>query len=240
MGPAIAMLSSLSSAAPEGERTGALFTSDITGAPVNLNIYDSKEDVYLNGGPSESAPREAAGLPAGDYYFQVTSPSGRTLLSQDAVACRIVTVGVDGTFTGVGSSDPSCDHATGTDLEQGVGYLDCDAPGNKQCFVPRYSKVDTFKVRTQGGAEIDTRFEKAGVLVDGLAAHWTDTLGAHNVKFSEWNPALLALHEAHVEAVEPGRHTITVYDQDGCTIDHVITPSGTIVYPAGGRVSVRR
>lgn len=263
LGLAIAMLTAPSWAAPEVQLSGAIFTSDVTGAPVNLNIYDDKGDVYLNGGPGASAPQEAAGLPAGDYYFQVTDPSGKTLLSQDEVECRVVTVDAEGTFAGVGNSDQTCEHATGTDTEQGgatvqlmpyadtpnrggvykvwitpVGYLDCDAPGNKNCFVPRYSKVDNFKVRTQGGAEIDTRFEKGGQYVDGLAAHWTDTLGAHNVKYSEWKPALLAFHEAHVEAVEPGVHTITVFNQDECIIDHVHTPGGETLYPVGGQVSV--
>jgi hypothetical protein len=53
---------------------------------VNLNIYDAKEDVYLNGGPGINAPDDAAGLPAGTYSFQVTDPSGKTLLSSDDVS----------------------------------------------------------------------------------------------------------------------------------------------------------
>ena len=31
--------------------SGAIFTTDASGVPVNLNIYAAKEDVYLNGGP---------------------------------------------------------------------------------------------------------------------------------------------------------------------------------------------
>jgi len=59
---------------------------------VNANIYDAKEDVYLDGGPGPNAPQHAAGLPDGNYYFQVTDPSGKTLLSTDPVLCREVRV----------------------------------------------------------------------------------------------------------------------------------------------------
>ena len=49
---------------PETALSGAIFTTDRTGKPVNLNIYDMKRDVYLNGGPGINAPDDAAGLPA--------------------------------------------------------------------------------------------------------------------------------------------------------------------------------
>ncbi len=69
--------------------SGAIFTTDATGTVVNANIYDAKEDVYLNGGPQN---RNSAGLsPDGVYYFQVTEPSGNSngvLLSTDPAVCR--------------------------------------------------------------------------------------------------------------------------------------------------------
>jgi len=75
--------------------SGAIFTTDITGARVNQNLYATKcgpTGVYLDGGPGPNAPATAAGLPDGDYYFQVTDPSGKKLLSIDPVANRKVTV----------------------------------------------------------------------------------------------------------------------------------------------------
>ncbi|MGH9842146.1 MAG: hypothetical protein ACREEM_25615, partial [Blastocatellia bacterium] len=72
--------------------SGAIFTTTANGDTVNANIYDSCEDVYLNGGPPPNAPCGAAGLPDGQYYFQVTDPSGMTLLSTDDVAERLVQV----------------------------------------------------------------------------------------------------------------------------------------------------
>src|SRR5437867_688071 len=55
--------------------SGAIFTTDASGATVNGNIYQSKADVYLDGGPPPNAPCTSAGLDDGDYYFQVTTPS---------------------------------------------------------------------------------------------------------------------------------------------------------------------
>ena len=86
--------------------TGAIFTTDFTGTVVNGNQYDSPCSVYLDGGPGPHAPAHAAGLPDGDYYFQVTDPSGQQLLSTDPVSNRRFTVsgGVIIVYDGVGGS----------------------------------------------------------------------------------------------------------------------------------------
>src|SRR5229473_4618674 len=94
--------------------SGAIFTTDITGGVVNQNSYATKcgaTGVYLDGGPGPSAPATAAGLPDGDYYFQVTDPSGKTLLSTDAVKFRQfhVSGGVISGLSGAGN------HGTGFD-----------------------------------------------------------------------------------------------------------------------------
>ncbi len=61
---------------------GAIFTTTPLGDIVNENVrYQSKEEVFLDGGPGPQAPRTAAALPEGLYYFQVTDPSGKCLLS---------------------------------------------------------------------------------------------------------------------------------------------------------------
>ena len=243
--------------------SGAIFTTDASGVPVNLNIYDAKEDVYLNGGPGINAPDDAAGLPAGTYTFQVTDPSGKTLLSSDDPVCRQVIVNAQGVFAGVVAAG-GCEHATGADGEDGGATvqlfpyddtpnnggvykvwvtqttdLDCAAPGNKHCFVPAASKTDNFKVRQPVVVEIDTRFYKGNVgPIDGLRADWTDTNGATNTKYSEYNPAVLAFHEAHVEAAEEGRHTITIKSQTGCTVKSALTPTGATILAKGGTLKV--
>ena len=61
--------------------SGAIFTTNVDGVFVNGNVYDAPDEVYLNGGPRANGNCTAAGLPDGVYYFQVTDPSGRMLLS---------------------------------------------------------------------------------------------------------------------------------------------------------------
>jgi hypothetical protein len=97
--------------------SGAIFTTDVNGSIVNANVqYASKCDVYLNGGPGNHAPASAAGLPTGDYYFQVTDPNGKTLLSTDVVANRrfhVSSAGVIDAYSGNGGPV----HPTGVDQD---------------------------------------------------------------------------------------------------------------------------
>lgn len=240
--------------------TGAIFTTLPDGSAVNFNIYDSKDDVYLDGGPGIQAPQTAAGLDDGTYVFQVTDPSGKTLLSQDEARCRQFTVS-NGVIDGVVVT--GCEHVTGVDVDHGavtvqlMPYADtpnnggvykvwvtfvedfiagCEAlgvangldavdcgqrGGNRHGFVPSHSKTDNFKVGDEDPGEIDTRFWKDGVALDGMKITWYDTNGASNVKYSEWNPDNMVFHEAHVEAVERGVHHIQIEDQPGCEVHDV-------------------
>lgn len=91
--------------------SGAIFTSDQAGQPVNQNIYSYAQDVYLNGGPNNN---NSSGLPANTtFYFQVTDPSGRVLLSADLAECRQVVTNADGRIYGV-PAGPGCFHSVGT------------------------------------------------------------------------------------------------------------------------------
>src|ERR1035441_6550276 len=63
---------------------------------------------------ARNAPAGAAGLPEGDYYFQVTDPNGGTLLSTDVVSNRRLHVSSNGVFDAYsGFGGPS--HPTGID-----------------------------------------------------------------------------------------------------------------------------
>jgi len=157
--------------------SGAIFTTDITGAIVNQNQYSAKcgpSGVYLDGGPGPSAPATAAGLPDGDYYFQVTDPSGKTLLSTDAVQFRVLTVSgglitsasIHPTFPNTGGSGgvtvelcPFNDTPNNGGVYKAwvtpVGqFLGDPTKVDNSCgngcfhgFVPAFSKVDNFKVK---------------------------------------------------------------------------------------------
>jgi len=99
--------------------SGAIFTTEADGSPVNANIYDHKDDVYLNGGPNKG-PCTASRLDDDDdYYFQVTDPSGQVLLSLDAITARRFGVSADGVINGLGDTrippETQGTHLTGTD-----------------------------------------------------------------------------------------------------------------------------
>ena len=59
-----------------GPMDGAIHTTDSSCGGVNVNIYASKSDVYLEGGPKNPG---SAGLDDGEYYVQVTEPNGTLL-----------------------------------------------------------------------------------------------------------------------------------------------------------------
>jgi hypothetical protein len=166
--------------------SGAIFTTDLDGVIVNGNTkYQTKcgpdfnpagiDGVWLDGGPGPNAPATAAGLPDGDYYFQVTDPSGKKLLSTDPVKDRCVTVSggfiTDNCLVGPGTHNlrPSADNGVVVELcpfddtpnNGGVykawmtpvgDYLgnpdNVDNPCHNGCFhgfIPAASKTDNFK-----------------------------------------------------------------------------------------------
>lgn len=116
------LLASYAGAAPP--LPGAIFTTDADGVIVNGNTkYGSKcglTGVWLDGGPGPNAPPTAAGLPGGDYYFQVTDPSGKKLLSTDPQMDRCVTVNNSGIITG---NCPSGTHVERPSADAGSGNV---------------------------------------------------------------------------------------------------------------------
>lgn len=170
----LGLSASLHSAPP---LSGAIFTTDAHGNVVNGNIYDAKCDVYLDGGPGPNAPPNAASLPDGDYYFQVTDPSGQTLLSTDSIGNREFTVedGLIKSHSGTHGTNSDSDYGSeGAIVIQLCPYLDTPNPGGvykvwvtpvedyvaQNCgngcfhgFLPRASKTDNFKVRNGDGKQ---------------------------------------------------------------------------------------
>jgi hypothetical protein len=112
--------------------SGAIFTTLPDGSEVNFNSFDSKDMVYLDGGPGPGAPATAAGLDDGTYVFQVTNPSGKVLLSTDPAKCRRFTVS-GGIITGVVAAG-GCEHKTGLDVDHGATTMQlipyADTPNN--------------------------------------------------------------------------------------------------------------
>jgi hypothetical protein len=161
---------------------GAIFTTTNGGTTVNGNIYASKDAVYLNGGPQPNAPCGVGGLePDGDYYFQVTDPSGATLLSTDPIENRRVTVSGGLITAYVDDNVDPPPHVTGDGkcpdaisvqlapyndtLNSGgeykvwmtpVGSYSTDTTVGTFGFINSQSKTDNFKVRTSSnGTDLD-------------------------------------------------------------------------------------
>jgi hypothetical protein len=126
---------------------GAIFTTDSGCTGVNVNLFDTKQDVYLDGGPAHPG---AAGLPDGYYYVQVTEPNG-TLLGHSLDAPVHVT---DGEFD---NCYQLWDILVYPD-DVTPGYDDTTNPGGEykvwvsqdSGFPENSSKTDNFKVKAEG------------------------------------------------------------------------------------------
>ena len=137
---------------------GAIWTTDPTCSGVDLNIYSDKHDVYLNGGPAHGTH-----LPAGDYYVQVTDPSGACVLGTSVPTGTPTPfhVNADGSTnciqlcTYLINGDGGC-AANGVDPN--CGFNDTTNPGGEykvwvstdSSFTNNSTKTDNFKVRTSG------------------------------------------------------------------------------------------
>jgi hypothetical protein len=224
--------------------SGAIFTTTANGDEVNANHFPTKLDVYLDGGPGPGAPQTAAGLDDGFYYFQVTDPSGKTLLSEDDIGCRRFEVR-DGVIFAYAPEACPAPHAVGVDEDHGAVTIglapfadtpnpggvykvwvtfveDYQPPDGKHGFVPGHTKTDNFKIGERPIKECDTLFidRNTGELLSGLGITWIDTLGSSNKKWSYFVP-FWNIVEAHVEAVEDGDHFIVVENQPGCTVGEI-------------------
>ena len=153
IGLAVALVVALATArsATAHAPSGAIFTTLADGSEVNVNLFPTKESVYLDGGPGPGAPATAAGLDDGTYVFQITDPSGKTLLSTDPARCRQFTVS-GGLISGVVDVAPlgvaGCEHVTGTDTDHGaktvqmMPYDNTTNPGG--VYKARVTRLDDF------------------------------------------------------------------------------------------------
>jgi len=133
---------------------GAIFTTDSTCTGVDLNIYASKLDVYLDGGPAHPG---AAGLPDGEYYVQITNPGGDVLLGTSiGTVDETPIVVVDGEFV-------QCYQMWAVLIQPdgSPGYADTPNPGgeykvwvsNEPAFINDSTKTDNFKVKEENPPE---------------------------------------------------------------------------------------
>ena len=189
--------------------SGAIFTTDSTCTGVNLNIYDDKDDVYIDGGPDHPG---AAGLPDGNYCVQVTDPSGQTVLGlSDPEAVTVV----DGEFVecyqltailktaSSGFTVPGFDDTPNEGGEYKVWVsTDCTFANNS-------SKTDNFQVKEEcpKGEVTVTAFYDANT--NGLQDEGEADLGGWEFHVFAHNNLHLTKHTARSAYVRIGAYTIT-------------------------------
>jgi hypothetical protein len=137
----------------ENPVSGAVFTSDSTCSGVDLNIYGTQDEVYVDGGPAHPG---AAGLPDGTYYIRVTEPDG-TLLGTS------IGTGNDQPIIVSGGEFANC-YQLSSILKKASdgspGYDTTTNPGgeykvwisNDPNFLNNSTKTDNFKVKVGGGS----------------------------------------------------------------------------------------
>jgi len=130
--------------------TGAIFTTDSTCSGVNVNIFTSKDAVYIDGGPQGGG----SGLPDGSYYVQVTEPNGTLLGSSVSPPAPVSTqplVIANGHAVNCIQLSAVLSKAS----DGSAGYDDTTNPGGEYkvwasldpTFPESDSKTDNFKVR---------------------------------------------------------------------------------------------
>lgn len=128
--------------------SGAIFTTDSQCSGTNVNIFGSKEDVYLDGGPVKPG---AAGLPNGYYYVKVTAPDG-TLLGYNNLAVIQVSNGEFVQCYQLWSIlFKASDNTQGYDTTPNPGGVYKVWISQNPDFSPADSKTDNFKVLGDGG-----------------------------------------------------------------------------------------
>jgi hypothetical protein len=133
---------------------GAIFTTDSACVGTNVNIFGSKDAVYVDGGPAHTG---AAGLPDGSYYVQVTEPNG-TVLGQSVTASVSVS---GGEFAQCYQLSAILFTASSTYTTP--GYVTTSNPGGEYkvwvstdpLFASSASKTDNFKVHEVAGCPPD-------------------------------------------------------------------------------------
>ncbi len=211
--------------------TGAIFTTDASGMLVNGNIYQVATDVYLNGGAAvarasnnvmitgisldsdggegggkSGGGKQPAGLPDGNYYFQVTNPNGNLLLSTGSVQDRQFQVvngyiqSVLGSHQAIMLTSPYPPNYT---IVQLAKFLPTDNNGKEYKvwvtpvsayqagqgtfgFLSDCSKTDNFKVLSNGGGPVTFNVTLSGAvfLDSNLNGVWDQTATTPEPGFS--------------------------------------------------------
>ena len=235
------------SASAFAQTTGHVFTRNSSGAIQNGNLYAQKADVYVAAGPGPSQPCTAAGLPDGQYYFQVTDPSGQTLLSEDPIENRAMVV-AGGVCNAHNGSHLTGSGPCGSTIVQLLPFGDSLSSGEYKVwatpvaaydpfgggffgFLPRYSKTDNFKVGGGGGSSAPQSVISGFAFFDHSEdGSWNPGVDPLEVPVAGWRVEILrgGLLDGVTYTDESGRYTfLRDLDHSSWTIRE-IAPGGFI------------
>jgi hypothetical protein len=198
----VAFMGSPAFAAP-----GAIFTTDVGCGGVDLNIYDAREDVYLNGGPAGGGP----GLPDGSYYVQVTEPDGALLGSSVGTANPTPVTIVGGAFQQCYQLVEIVETAS---LPRSAGYDLTTNPGGEYKvwvssvagFTNSDSKTDNFKVKAPA--------EQASLTIQKFYDANANGLDDDNQPIAGWQVTTKHFDHSHLDWVDftPVTRVVDPYD----------------------------
>jgi hypothetical protein len=203
----MATLFLISSLAYGANISGAIFTTDSACNGTNVNIFASKEDVYLDGGPVRPG---SAGLPDGNYFVKVTTPDG-DLLGYNTTAVIVVS---GGEFVQCyqlwNILVKASDGTQGYDTTTNPGGVYKVWISQNSSFPNDESKTDNFKVVSEGGVPKATlnviKFYDAnanGLNDDGqLITNWKVNI-KDGIDIDRFTPVTVI--------VSPGDYTVTEY-----------------------------
>jgi hypothetical protein len=237
--------------------TGAIYTTDSTCNGVNVNFFNDKEDVYLDGGPQGGG----SGLPGDStYYVQVTDPSGKTVLGTSVGSADETPVDVDSNGNFVACYQLWAILIKGSDGTP--GYDDTPNGGGvykvwvspEPTFTNADTKTDNFKV---GSALVeDLTVSKTATPAFTRTYAWTITKDVDKTLVEQiggtatFNYTIRVTHDAGTDSAWAVTGKITVVnpnldDVAGVDVtdaisggDCAVTAGTGLTIPAGGDVSV--
>ena len=194
---------------------GAIFTTDQPCAGNDLNIYNLKSDVYIDGGPAHPG---AAGLPDGYYWVKVTSPDG-TVLGTSATAIVHVTNGefdqcyqLSSILLRASNGQPGYDDTPNNGGEYKVWV------STTSNFIESESKTDNFKVKERDTPCPDCVFDVATLNVVKFYDANANGLNDDGQTITGWKVNIHdginvnALTPVALSVAAPDDYTVTEYD----------------------------
>lgn len=189
--------------------SGAIFTTDGSCTGTNVNIFSNKEAVYLDGGPRHP---EAAGLPDGDYYVQVTAPNGNPLGFSKTAVVKVTNGSFEECYNlydilYTASSGYTAQGYDNTPNTGGVYKVWVSMYSN---FPPDESKTDNFKVLADNTTTATLQVIKFydananGINDDGIPiTGWKINITDGNYDLDRYTPVSIEL--------TPGTYTVSEY-----------------------------